>query len=208
LPFYAAEAPHIDKRWIDWHDEQIKYADELISEINNVKIHALIPFVTSNAYSYLSTRIPHVVMSPLTVVIPKFQDDVDISKIRPAVLADFGHTFQYHANINAVYFDHKVADGVSTFNKIYMLAPIFGCIADHIPSYRFIEGCSSRKEPALLREAPDRTARPDVYEYIIDVEQRYGKKAYVCPRTFYKQIDYRFNGKKIPSNLSIFDFLI
>jgi hypothetical protein len=209
LPLYAEEIGHTRKKWLDWRDAQIKYANELISNIKTVKIHALIPFTTSNAYNFLSTTIPHIVMSPLTTIIPKFQDEIDISKIRPAVLNEFRSTFQYHEIINAIYFDHKVADGVSTFNKIYMLAPIFGCIADHIPSYRFIENCaSSRAEPSPMEEMPNRDARPNIYEYIIDVEKKYGKKAHVCPRTFYKQIDYRFGGKKIPSNLSIFDFLV
>lgn len=209
MPHHSTEASHLSDRWLDWHGEQIKYADMLISEIKTVKIHALIPFMTSNAYNFLSTKIPHLVMSPLTVILAKFQDKIDISKIKPAVLAEFEETFQYHANINTVYFDHKVADGVSTFNKVYMLAPIFNCIADHIPSYRFIENCSSSHVEEVSRsEVPNRSSRPNVYKYIIDVEKKYGKKSHVCPRTFYKQIDYRFGGKKIPSNLSIFDFLI
>lgn len=199
------EPEHTSIAWLEWRKQTLRNSEAFISKITSVKIHVLVPFMSTNAHNFITTKIPHVVVSPISVIVQMFSTRVDISKIKPAILAEFSVNFQYHQDINAIYFDHKVADGVSTFNKIYMLAPVFNCVADSMPSYKFIDNCHEVADSNYMSQPADRRAAPDIYNYIMDVEKKYGRSNKVCPRTFYKQIEFRHAGKKIHPSLSIFD---
>jgi hypothetical protein len=74
-----------------------------------------------------------------------------------------------------------------------------------MPSYKFIDNCHEVVDPHYMSLPADRRAAPNIYNYIMDVEKKYGKSNKVCPRTFYKQIEFRYSGKKLHPESSIFD---
>jgi hypothetical protein len=126
------------------------------------------------------------------VVFPIFSQQVNVERIPVHILNEFKRTFQYHKDISAIFFDHKIADAVSTFNKIYLLAPLFNCAVKN-KRVGFIENC-------------DATVIPDninVYNYYIDLEPEIGKRA--CPPSYYKHLTYTFNKKPVDPDLYVFE---
>jgi hypothetical protein len=79
---------------------------------------------------------------------------------------------------------------VSTFNKIYLLAPLFNCAVAN-QRIGFIDGCD------------EKTISPeiDIYNYYIDVEKE--TRAPLCPSSFYKHISYTFNNKILDMEMPI-----
>lgn len=179
-----------DRTWLIWYDRMSDLVEKYIKtiDINEFSVDLLIPYMGAIAKEKMKHLHYVRVLNSSFIFLP-FSQQINIDKIPPHILNEFKKTFQYHRNISAIYFDHKIADAISTFHKIYILAPLFNCAVDN-KSFSFIENCSLKEIPSNI----------DIYEYHIDLE-RSGAK--VCPKTFYKSIKYTFNGKKINTELNV-----
>lgn len=180
------EPESTSREWLDWRKKIID--DTVIIEktldIRRFSINLLIPFIGSMAMD--------IVLSNKYIMLPKdiknfktFREEINTQDYPQNVLNEFEQSFQYHTNISAIYFDHKIADAVSTFNKVYLLAPVFNCNITNLSSC-FIDGCSNDKK------IPDHIK---IYDTYVNVEDKLEGKA--CPPTFYKSIKYTYNGQII-----------
>lgn len=171
--------------WIAWNKEVTSRTAEIQSAIaiESFSINLLIPYMSTHAQANIAER--HFMMIPRDVQIFRpFREKTNIYEYNQGVIREFESTFQYHTNISAIYFDHKIADAISTFNKIYLLAPVFGC-GNLRQSLCFIDGCQTKEIP------PDM----NIYDVYMNLEDLLKSKA--CPPTFYKSIKYTFDGKLI-----------
>jgi hypothetical protein len=180
------------KEWLKWYDNTISDSESNIKNIsiNNFSIDLIIPFMSSLALKKISD-IHYVKIPKNTCVFPLFRDQVNMDNLPSGIANEFKFTFQYHKDISALYFDHKIADAVSTFNKIYYLAPLFNCTISNV-NIPFIEGCNIKIPEDI-----------DVYDKYIAVENATINK--LCPVVFYKGIEYTFNGKKVDKNLTLYE---
>ena len=182
--------PETDKKWMEWYKNTNEEAGKVIKKINisEFSVNIIIPFMTSLARKRLHklhyVKIPH-----KCEILPIFNQHVNTNNIPRHIINEFKQTFQYHKEISAVYFDHKIADSVSTFHKIYLLAPIFNCVVNNM-SMTFIESCPQIKIPDNI----------NIYEYYINLEKIVKN---TCPPAFYKKIKYTFEGKSIDSNVYV-----
>lgn len=183
------------QEWIAWNAEVTARVSEIEAklDVRAFSINLMIPYMSTYAQQNIIDR--RFLMVPKDAHIFKlFRERVNIHDFPQGVLREFESTFQYHSNIAAIYFDHKIADAVSTFNKVYLLAPVFGC-ENLQKSVCFIDGCTNS------REIPEGI---NVYDIFINVEDVLEKRA--CPRTFYKSIKYTMHGRPITS-LCLYDAL-
>lgn len=180
------------KSWLEWDATITKEAENYIEKINinNFSVDVIIPYMCILAQKRLA-NIHYVRIPKKCHVFPIFSQNVDMEQFPTHVLNEFKRTFQYHKDISAIYFDHKIADAVSTFHKIYLLAPLFNCSITN-KRYSFIENCEEEKIPNDV----------NIYDYHLDLEQD-GFKS--CPSSFYKQINYTFNNKLVDSSIHAFD---
>jgi hypothetical protein len=182
-------------KWLDWYAKKMHVADEYISSnitVDKFSVDLVIPYITVMAQTRLSL-IPYVKMPRDVMVLHSFAQLINVNQIPAHILTEFKRTFQYHPNITAIYFDHKIADAVSTFNKIYMLAPLFNC-PSMTKSMCFIENC-------MCKDIPERI---NIYEYHMDIEHDLEKP---CPPTFYRNISYTLNGNVLDANALAYDLL-
>jgi hypothetical protein len=186
--------PDVHKHeWMEWYDNINREAEDYIKKISikDFSVDLIIPFMSILAQIRLQ-NIHYVKIPADCIVFPIFSQQVNIDRMPVHILNEFKRTFQYHKDISAIYFDHKVADAVSTFHKIYLLAPLFNCSVDNI-KIGFIDNCEENVIPDNI----------NVYNYYIDLGTELGNKT--CPPSYYKHIDYTFNKKKVDSNLYIFE---
>lgn len=182
--------------WIAWDVSVREMVKELEAELDSTRfsINLMIPYMSTHAQQNIMDR--RFLMIPKDVQIFKlFRERVNIHDFAVGAMREFESTFQYHSNIAAIYFDHKIADAISTFNKIYLLAPVFGC-GNLKKSVCFIDGCDKRK-------LPDEVNIYDIYVNIEDVLPR----GAICPSTFYKSIKYTLGGHPV-SDLCIYNALL
>lgn len=188
------QPPDVHKReWLDWYDSINLDAEKYIKKISIKKfsVDLVIPYMSILAQTKLQT-IHYVKIPEDCIVFPIFSQQVNLEKIPVHILNEFKRTFQYHKDISAIYFDHKIADAVSTFNKIYLLSPLFNCSVKN-KRVGFIENCEEK-------EIPDNI---EMYNYYIDLEPLMGKKT--CPSSYYKNITYTFNKKPVDNDLYVFE---
>lgn len=180
------------KEWLKWYDNTISDSESNIKNISidNFSIDLIIPFMSSLALKKISD-IHYVKIPKNTCVFPLFRDQVNMDNLPSGIVNEFKSTFQYHKDISALYFDHKIADAISTFNKIYYLAPLFNCTISNV-NIPFIEGCNIKIPEDI-----------NVYDQYIAVENATINK--LCPVVFYKGIEYTFNGKKVDKNLTLYE---
>jgi hypothetical protein len=172
-----------DPKWLDWNRAITDVSLRKMADIKKEHfcVALLIPFIGSYAYAHISKN-PLVIMPKNAEMFMTFKERVDLHRFSHSSLMEFGQTFQYYSGVSAVYFDHKVSDCVSTFNKIYLLAPVFHCNAGRkfVP---FIEGCDSGG------------TNLNVYGVYTNVEDDVAAATgSVCPTTFYKMIQYTVDG--------------
>lgn len=182
--------------WILWNQEVTAHVAGIESKLNidSFSINLLIPYMSTHAQQNIIDR--RFLMIPKDVQIFKlFRERVNIHDFPQGILREFESTFQYHSNIAAIYFDHKIADAISTFNKVYLMAPVFGC-GNLRKSVCFIDGCMGKREipPGM-----------NIYDIYINIEDAMPKGS-TCPSTFYKSIKYTMNGKPI-NNLCLYNAL-
>lgn len=189
FPGKKKEPDRLNKDWIGWYDDNSlnakKYIDSI--DISKFSVNIVVPFFTLSAmkvlYKHKYLKIPKD-----NIVLMNFSDYTDTRKFTIPVINEFRATFQYHNHISAIYFDHKVADAVSTFNKVYFLGPIFNTNA----GIQFIDGCDNKIPQDI-----------DVHSQYLAVEKE--TSTVLCPQTFYKSIKYTFKGKNITNFYEILE---
>lgn len=186
--------PDVHKHeWLDWYDNINREAEDYIKKISikDFSVDLVIPYMSILAQVKLQS-IHYVKIPEDCIVFPIFSQQVNVERIPVHIINEFKRTFQYHKDISAIYFDHKIADAVSTFNKIYLLAPLFNCSVKN-KRVGFIESCDAKIIPDNI----------NVYNYYIDLEPEMGKKT--CPPSYYKHLTYTFNKKPVDHNLYVFE---
>ena len=86
-------------------------------------------------------------------------------------------SFQCHSAIMAIYFDHKVADSLSTFEKILYVGSVPTTDEKEYENIPLIKGCEKNK------------------------------KKQDCPLTFYKTFRYTYHGIKVPIIENVVEFI-
>lgn len=178
------------KEWSEWYDRIDLEAGEYIDKISTRKfsVDLVLPYMSTLAKDRLEKK--HYIRLPKDCnVFPIFSQQVDMDKIPEHIRNEFTSTFQYHKEISAIYFDHKVADAISTFQKIYLLAPLFSC-AESFHRVGFIENCNDKVIPNNI----------NIYDYNLDLKDALGKD--LCPSSFYKGIKYTFNNRHVDNEMS------
>jgi hypothetical protein len=186
--------PDVHKHeWLDWYDNINREAEDYIKKISikDFSVDLVIPFMSILAQAKLQS-IHYIKIPEDCIVFPIFSQQVDVERIPVHILNEFKRTFQYHKDISAIFFDHKIADAVSTFHKIYLLAPLFNCSVNN-KRVGFIENCDATVIPDNIK----------VYNYYIDLEPELGKHA--CPPSYYKHLTYTFNKKPVDPDLYVFE---
>jgi hypothetical protein len=175
--------------WIGWHKQITEHTAQLEASIDKsmFSINLIIPYISTHAQENIAGH--KFLMVPRDAQVFKlFRERVPIHEFNQGSIREFESTFQYHSNISAIYFDHKIADAISTFNKIYLMAPIFGC-GSMRKSACFIDGCTNQR-----RDVPEGV---NIYDVHMNIEDEL--KGRVCPPTYYKSIKYTLKGKPISS---------
>ena len=174
--------------WIQWYDNMITAAKAYENSIplGQFSVDLIIPYMSNLAQIRLK-KISYVKIPEMCRIFPIFSRQINVERVPTHVLNEFRKTFQFHKDISAIYFDHKIADAVSTFHKVYLLAPLFNCSLDR--SLNFIEGCPDMEIPKDI----------NMYAQYNDLEQLLGDNA--CPKTFYRSIIYTLNNKLVDTNM-------
>lgn len=181
-----------DRKWLEWNDEVIRESIRIENELDPSKfsINILIPYISTIAQRRIREK-KHIRIPRNVKIFKPISELIDMSHFNDDIIMEFETTFQYHENISCIYFDHKIADAVSTFNKIYLAAPIFNC-GNIKKSVRFIENCTGSSQSSKIANSVD------PYSIYVNVEDILGDLS--CPKTFYKCISYKLDGKKIKSS--------
>ena len=186
-PNKTKEPDHTDKKWLDWWSKTTQDTNSLFKKINKNKFNIVIlaPFVSTYSLKKLEQN----------NIITVFKDNI---LIYPTFLEQISNTinisnrsknlFQYSYAISAIIFDHKIADSVSTFNKVYLLAPLFDCNVNQAES--FINNC------------PAKVNGIDIYNNYLDLEKTL-ESGETCPKTHYRYINYTTDGISISKNSCI-----
>jgi hypothetical protein len=190
---------HSDE-WLTWKKNTMDDIELIENNIDLSKfsINLIIPYIGTTANNAVKTN--KFIKLPKDIKMFKsFREEVDVQILGENTISEFERSFQYHSGISAIYFDHKIADSVSTFNKVFLLSPIFNCNVINA-SVPFIDGCdNSKKIPAGI----------NIYDTYINVEDEL--QGNVCPPTFYKSIKYTYEGADVDSTKTveeIFDRLL
>jgi hypothetical protein len=181
----APEPSHTSKKWLDWSTARRKKTMEFETTIkrSDFSISLIVPFMSTLSRDSVLDH-PFILISRSASIFQIFRNHHDVHDINTGIMREFNDTFQFHNDVSSIYFDHKIADQLSTFNKVYLLAPSFNC-GKLRTSTPFIEGCTSR---ANIPKGIDAN-RP-----YTNIEN---EMTDVCPRTFYKDIKYTLNKKSI-----------
>ena len=198
LNYGRAKEPSVySKEWITWDEKEVLAAQRYLKTIDPTKftVDLIIPYVSTMARNRLENYV-YIKLQKSVEIFSTFIEQYDIKSIPEDILYEFRSTFQYHEEISAVYFDHKVADSVSTFHKIYTLAPLFNCAELH-NRVGFIDNCS---------DSDTIDSKININEIALSFENTTNTYN-ICPLTYYKNIEYTFNGEKIPQNKMVKDII-
>jgi hypothetical protein len=185
--------PETSDAWLEWFDDIVNGATQFIKKISIQQFSAdlIIPWMSSVAQTRLHT-LDYVKIPKKCIIFPTFDQRINMARLPTYVINEFQQTFQYHKEVSAIYFDHKVADAVSTFHKVYLLAPLFNCTVTN-KSAKFIEGCPSDDIPDGI----------DVHAYHLNLEKTLKKDT--CPGTFYKSIIYTYKNNSLKPDTQFAD---
>ena len=183
-----------EKSWIEWNNTVSRESHKYITNISidDFSVDLIIPYMSIGAQLRLK-KIHYIKIPSDCWIFPLFTQQVDMDRIPIHIVNEFKKTFQYHKNISAIYFDHKIADAVSTFHKIYLLAPLFNCVVTN-KRIGFIENCT--EENKIHGDI-------NIYNYYINLEPILKDKT--CPPSYYKGIQYKFNNKLVDKDLYLFE---
>lgn len=172
--------------WVDWLNDITEHVNGIQKTLDKDKfsVNLIVPYISTMAQQIISGY-HYILVARDAKIFKLFRQHINVHEYNQGVMREFGSSFQYHPDVSAIYFDHKIADAVSTFNKIYLLAPVFNC-GSLRKSICFIDGCCGEK---------DIDESIDIYGVYINIEDHLDGKA--CPPTFYKSIVYTYNNKPI-----------
>lgn len=114
----------------------------------------------------------------------------------------FNKLFMVQANKHVVYFDHKLPDAASILIKILAIAP---AIDDSIEGDDDEVKISTRSliNQCVVDDYEFHGMKPEPGDYIIKYDEEN-----VCPQSFYKNIDYTYNGVEIEKENDSFNDLL
>ena len=99
------------------------------------------------------------------------------------------YLFQWEKKSHAIYFEHKLADKVSTFNKLLALGPLRDIRKNEIILRPFISTCTVDKY-SVEHESFEEMFDSLQTKFIDDFEK-------VCPTPFYKTIEYTYGRENL-----------
>ena len=186
------------KEWLEWDEKEVLTARRYLKTIDPLKftIDLIIPYISTLAKNRLQ-EYKYVRLQRGTCIFPTFIEQFDIKTIPEDILNEFKYTFQYHDEISAIYFDHKIADSISTFHKIYTMAPLFNCSYLKNIKVGFIDNCGNN-------EVID--SKININEIALSFEDS-ANTYNICPSTYYKNIKYTFNNEHIPRKKMVKDII-
>lgn len=188
------EPSSTDEEWLKWNKivtEETQVLEKTIDR-STFSVNLIIPYMSTLAQQNIMNH--HYLMIPRDIkIFQLFRERVNMHEYGQGIVREFESSFQYHTNISAIYFDHKIADAISTFNKVFLLAPIFNC-GTLKRSLCFIDGCCNTKmiDPHI-----------DIYDVYVNIEDMVNN---ACPPTFYKSLNYTLNKKKL-NNKCMYEIL-
>lgn len=158
------------------------------------------PYIGSTAYERLK-RSP-VKFPKATVIFDNFDQQLEnntgdyscddiVNKSMKIFTTEMYKTFHYSRGLSAIYFDHKLADRVSIFQKVLALGPVHNGIA--VGS--LISGCETFEYKVRGRV-------PSNDDNISDFDADG-----VCPKAYYKTINYTYNGVLVDKNRNIMSLM-
>ncbi len=179
---------------------------------NNVDIFISAPFISETARGMILSQNSGVKFWPNTEIVPSLGDlffkDLPASEI--SVYSDiyvnfcinrentFYNTYQCHQDMIPIYFDHKIADGVSTFQKLlyFGVYPIINDDAKCVLT-PLIKSCIDsnieNKDNILKGTYADITNVNHCKSLYVDIPNDF-----TCPETFYKKLVFNFSSDKEP----------
>jgi hypothetical protein len=174
-----------DSRWLKLlTGTQEKFREHMNKiALKKFSVDVLVPYCSTIGYKSIKD-IPYVRIYNNVKIFKTFIENLGISYDLSALKG----TFQFHKDISTIYFDHKIADSLSVFNKIYYLGPLFYSRILH-DSKPFIDGCSSEDKIKKLKKN-----KVDTHNFYENMEYNVPG---ICPGTFYKSIKYTYKGKVI-----------
>ena len=180
--------------WLTWYDANLISAEKFAANIplDMFSVDLIVPYMSILSQTKLR-KIGYVKIPESCTVFPIFGQTVEIDRFSAHAISEFKRTFQYHRDISAIYFDHKIADAVSTFNKIYLLAPIFNSAVKN-RGLGFIENCKRDSIPDNI----------NINDYSVDVENDLTD---ACPPTFYRSIAYTYGAKRVSPDAYIINVI-
>lgn len=158
--------------------------------------YPLIPYMGTTAQKRLLKTWPHLRFSRHTLVIQSLADLIEVAGynkkeiLRTLKLTPWKKLYEIKGGLILIYFCHKLADGFSIPSK--MLANLY--VADSegrvTKTFHPIHNC----EDTVYR-SEGQTLRPELYSFGFDENA-------TCPRSFYKFIQYTFDGKLLTEEFS------
>lgn len=195
INYIEKEAPPSENspKWLKWHENCKKHAENIINKMPEgiFAVDLIIPYMSTLAQASLK-KIPWVNVPRDCNIFVTFNQRINIERYPTYILNEFKKTFQYHKNISSIYFDHKVADSVSTFHKIYLLAPLFNCSIQDM-TIPFIDNCDLKRIPEHI----------NIYDFYVDLSD----KIKTCPPTFYKSIKYTYKKKILVEDTNLIEII-
>ena len=174
--------------------------------VSNLDYLITCPYIGINAFNKLQ-HIPYVKFSSSSVIFNTFLSNVKKEPIGKYLVSEnslkkligsgtiYYNIFQYYELIYSIYFDHKLADGLSIFQKILALGSYYKCDSSVGTIGSLINGC----EKTVYKEY-DEILEPNKVIFDFDDE-------HTCPTAFYKKITYTLNGKVMNYENNIIDQL-
>lgn len=204
-------------------DRTKKYIDSFIKKNSNINLLLALPYISSVAKEVLTTDSDnfnvHFLQS--TVNISSFGNIMADKGFYPAVsyfkknesdelpkeqdyLKNFLGFFPFPPP-TPVYFDHKIADNVSTLQWFMVMGPVFN---------ENLLDPDNATEPLVIKNYPLIKCKDDVKfskfstDLNVDTEKNKDGDKFVCPLTFYKSINYTFNSKDIKNVDDLLNFTL
>ena len=161
----------------------------------NKNVYIVVPYITDIAKKLLKNF--ELIGHNRTDIIPCLKTALETWSIELDITQGFQgfQGFQYQPNITAIYFDHKIADSLSTLQKFYMYGtyPIgkkTQCILTSM-----VKGC-----PIPDTQYLNEKYYPSLCQRNVDDLNEYQN---ACPKTFYKSIEWTFRYEKLDKTKTI-----
>ena len=154
--------------------------------------------ISETARKMILANIPLAKFVSSAIIMKSILETARFMQIRPELYIDqfwilrmkddseFRRLFQVHPAVHAVYFDHKLADAVSTMSKVIAIGPDL-----ENDAHNMIKGCGLDKYRMDDRQITKK-------DYVADFDPDG-----VCPVAFYKSIDYTWKNAKISKKMHV-----